>query len=65
MHELTRVRAYARLIVAIAGDDTASSEARSDAISTLADRFVDTEPSDHICHAPDFGMMWCEGCASA
>ena len=64
MHELTRVRAYARLIVAIVGDDLGSSEARSLAIDSIVDRVVATTPDDTVCHAPAFGMVWCEGCAS-
>jgi len=66
MHELTRVRAYARLIVAIAGDDTAKHEARTRAIDTLVDRMVDTEPADHTCKGMTPGTWaYCEGCAAA
>lgn len=61
MHELTRVRAYARLIVAIAGDKYGTSDARSVAIDTLVNHMIDTAPADHICHA-QATMVYCEAC---
>lgn len=59
MHELTRVRAYARLIIAIAAEPDLRGTERSDAIDALVDRMVDTAPGDHDCQSVG---RYCEAC---
>ena len=65
MHELTRVRAYARLIVAIAGDTEGSWEATTRAIDTIVSRMIDTTPEDIAHKCANRPFVYCDACASA
>jgi hypothetical protein len=63
-HILTRETAYARLIVAIVTDDSVRGRNRTDAVDALVQRFIDTDPSNQVCHAHTFTFAYCEACAA-
>jgi len=56
--ELTRERAYARLVVAIVGDPYARNEERSRAIDAIVDRMVDRHPCEETWPNPCDCQPW-------